>query len=66
MVSTSLAVEFAKNKKTMLVDADIECPNGHLLLFVERKKDITGYLFLATVLLYNMGKAHTEKQAEYH
>ena len=43
MVSTSLAVEFAKNKKTMLVDADVECPNDHLLLSIERKKDITVY-----------------------
>ncbi|MCD4666356.1 ATP-binding protein [archaeon] len=37
-VATSLAVEFAKNKKTMLVDADVECPNDHLLLSVKRKK----------------------------
>ncbi len=37
MVATSLAVEFAKNKKTMLVDADAECPNDHLLLNVKRK-----------------------------
>ena len=37
-VATALAVEFAKNKKTMLVDADVECPNDHLLLSVKRKK----------------------------
>jgi MinD superfamily P-loop ATPase len=37
-VAVSLAVEFAKNKKTMLVDADVECPNDHLLLSVKRKK----------------------------
>jgi MinD superfamily P-loop ATPase len=37
-VAVSLAVELAKNKKTMLVDADVECPNDHLLLSVERKK----------------------------
>ncbi len=37
-VATSLAVEFAKYKKTMLVDADVECPNDHLLLSVKRKK----------------------------
>ncbi len=37
-VATSLAVEFAKNKKTMLVDVDVECPNGHLLLSIKRKK----------------------------
>ena len=37
-VSVSLAVEFAKKKKTMLVDADVECPNDHLLLSLKRKK----------------------------
>jgi MinD superfamily P-loop ATPase len=37
MVATSLAVEFARTKKTMLVDADAECPNDHLLLSVKRK-----------------------------
>ena len=37
-VATSLAVEFAKNKKTMLVDADVECPNDYLLLSAKRKK----------------------------
>ncbi|MCP3683977.1 MAG: P-loop NTPase [bacterium] len=41
MVSTSLAVEFAKNKKTMLVDADVECPNDHLLLSIKLKKHAT-------------------------
>ncbi len=38
MVATSLAVEFARETKTMLVDADAECPNDHLLLSAERKK----------------------------
>ena len=38
MVATSLAVEFAKNKKTILVDADAECPNDHLLLSIKRKE----------------------------
>jgi len=38
MVATSLAVEFARQKKTMLVDADAECPNDHLLLSIKRKK----------------------------
>ncbi len=37
-VATSLAVEFAREKKTMLVDADVECPNDHLLLSIKRKK----------------------------
>lgn len=43
IVATSLAVEFAKNKKTMLVDADVECPNDHLFLSVKRKKYTTVY-----------------------
>jgi len=43
MVATSLAVEFAKKTKTMLVDADAECPNDHLLLSIKRKKYITVY-----------------------
>jgi len=38
MVATSLAVEFAKETKTILVDADAECPNDHLLLSIKRKK----------------------------
>ena len=37
MVATSLAVEFAKRKKTMLIDVDVECPNDHLLISVKRK-----------------------------
>jgi len=43
MVATSLAVELAKNKKIMLIDADVECPNDHLLLSVKRKKYTTIY-----------------------
>ncbi len=38
LVATSLAVEFAKNNKTALLDVDVECPNDHLLLSVKRKK----------------------------
>lgn len=38
MMATSLAVEFARRSKTMLVDADAECPNDHLLLSVKRVK----------------------------
>ena len=41
MVATSLAVEFARNRKTMLIDADVECPNDHLLLSIEREKYIS-------------------------
>jgi len=42
-VATSLAVEFARNKKIMLVDADAECPNDHLLLSTKLKKYATVY-----------------------
>ncbi len=38
MIATSLAIEFAKNYKTLLIDADVECPNDHLLLSIRRKK----------------------------
>ena len=38
MVATSLAVEFSKNNKTALLDLDVECPNDHLLLSVQRKE----------------------------
>jgi len=38
MVATSLAVEFAKNKKIALLDVDVECPNDHLLLSVKREE----------------------------
>jgi len=38
MVASSLAVEFARDKKTLLVDADVECPNAHLLLSIKRKR----------------------------
>ena len=37
-LATSLAVEFGKSKKTMLIDADVECPNDYLLLSTKRKK----------------------------
>jgi len=43
MVATSLAVEFARESKTMLVDADAECPNDHLLLSIKRKKHAIVY-----------------------
>jgi len=37
-VATSLAVEFARDKKTILADLDVECPNDHLLLSIKRKR----------------------------
>ncbi len=36
-VATALAYGLAKNKKVLLVDADVGCPNDHLLLGIERK-----------------------------
>ncbi len=43
MVATSLAVELARSKKTLLIDVDVECPNNHLLLSVKRKKYLNIY-----------------------
>jgi len=37
MVATSLAVEFAKKNRTVLLDLDVECPNDHLLLSIKKK-----------------------------
>lgn len=38
-IATALATELAKKSKTMLVDADIDCPNDHLILGIKRKKN---------------------------
>jgi len=38
-VATALAVELAKNKKILLIDADTDCPNDHLILSIKRKKE---------------------------
>ncbi len=43
MVATSLAVEFSRKRKTMLIDADVECPNDHLLLSIKKEKYKTVY-----------------------
>lgn len=43
VIATSLAVEFAKGSITTLIDADVECPNDHLLLSVKRKEFIKIY-----------------------
>ena len=37
-VATSLAVELAKKNKVLLVDADVDCPNDHIILDITRKK----------------------------
>ncbi len=38
MIATALAVELAKKSKVLLVDADVDCPNDHLILSIKRKK----------------------------
>lgn len=35
-IATALAYELAKTKKVLLVDADVDCPNDHLLLNIKR------------------------------
>lgn len=37
-VATALAYKLAKANKVLLVDADVDCPNDHLLLGVDRMK----------------------------
>lgn len=37
-VATALAVELGKTKKVLLVDMDVDCPNDHLILGIERKE----------------------------
>jgi MinD superfamily P-loop ATPase len=37
-VATSLACILSKERKVLLVDADVDCPNDHLILGVKRKK----------------------------
>ncbi len=38
-VATALAVGLAKTKKVLLMDADTDCPNDHLILSIKRKKE---------------------------
>jgi len=38
-VATALAVELAKTKKILLMDADTDCPNDHLIISIKRKKE---------------------------
>jgi MinD superfamily P-loop ATPase len=37
-IATALAVELARKYKTMIADADVDCPNDHLILNIRRKK----------------------------
>ena len=36
-IATALAYELAKNNRVLLADADVDCPNDHLLLNIERR-----------------------------
>ncbi len=44
-VAINLAWLFSKSKKVVLVDADVECPNDHILLSVDLKNKKTSYIF---------------------
>jgi len=37
-VATALAYELSKKISVLLVDADVDCPNDHLLLNIQRKE----------------------------
>lgn len=39
VVATALAAYFSRNKKVLLMDLDADCPNDHLILSIERKKE---------------------------
>lgn len=39
LVATALANELSKNKKVILFDADVDCPNDHLILSIKTKKE---------------------------
>jgi MinD superfamily P-loop ATPase len=45
-VSTALAVELAKKYRVILVDADVECPDDHIILSIKREKikDVEAFL----------------------
>jgi MinD superfamily P-loop ATPase len=45
-ISTALAVELAKKYKVVLVDVDVECPDDHIILSINREKikDVGAFL----------------------
>jgi MinD superfamily P-loop ATPase len=45
MVATALAAILSENNKVLLVDADVECPNDHLILSIKRNKLKSVYQF---------------------
>ena len=42
-VATALAYELSKSNSVLLVDADVDCPNDHLLLNINREELKTVY-----------------------
>jgi len=38
-IATAITAYLAENKKVMLIDLDADCPNDHLILNIERKKE---------------------------
>jgi len=38
-IATALALELAQKNKILLIDADVDCPNDHLILNIKRKKE---------------------------
>jgi len=38
-IATALALELAEKNKVLLIDADVDCPNDHLILNIKRKKE---------------------------
>lgn len=45
-VATALAMQLAKTNKTLLIDADTDCPNDHLILSIKRKKQKDIFQFI--------------------
>ncbi len=37
-VATALSLELAKSNKVLLIDADVDCPNDHIILNIKREK----------------------------
>jgi MinD superfamily P-loop ATPase len=42
-VATALAVELGKKQKVLLVDMDVDCPNNHLIISIDRTEINTVY-----------------------
>jgi MinD superfamily P-loop ATPase len=44
-VAVNIAAILSRNKKIVLVDADVECPNDHILLSTELEREEASYIF---------------------